>query len=149
MKNNAWTIWHRSTNAVGGTRDGGMMGDPFEAVKIEKGLLIIDESGGSSWKWSHTDKYRYQNNGFELIGYESYAGRNCDDWTSFSFNVSTGKIEVKKDYEKCDDDGENVQVKKKEHETFIYKTKLKIRLENRKKEDIKIVSPRYKHELYL
>ena len=148
-KGDQWTTWHRSANAIGGTKDGGMMGDPFEDVEIVKGILMISESGGSSWKWNHTDKYRFQNNAFELIGYQSHDGRPCDYWESFDYNLSTGKIEFKKDYEKCNDDGEDLEVYKKEAESFVYKTKIKIRLENRKKEDIKIVTPKYKHALYL
>src|SRR5690349_19588180 len=36
-KDKDWIIWHRSVTAVLGSEDGGMMGDPFEGVKIEKG----------------------------------------------------------------------------------------------------------------
>ena len=35
-----WMIWHRSRNAIGNTRDGGMMGDPFEDIEIKKWSVI-------------------------------------------------------------------------------------------------------------
>ncbi len=61
---NGWEIWKRSMQALYGSRSGGMMGDPFEAITIEKRILLVSQNGGSSWKWGHTDKYRYQHDGF-------------------------------------------------------------------------------------
>ena len=142
-----WVIWHRSKNAIGNSKDGGMMGDPFEDIEIKNGILLIRESGGSSWKWGHTDKYRYQNNAFELIGYTSNYGKPCEYWENFDFNLTTGKIFIEKEYEKCDDQEQVVY--KTQKENFPYKLKNKITLENRKKNEVKIVSPKYKHELYL
>ena len=126
-----------------------MMGDPFEDVEIKNGILIISQAGGSSWKWGHSDKYRYQNNRFELIGYSSHYGKLCEYWEDFDFNLVTGKIILKKEYERCDDDGESNEVYKTEKETFTYKLKQKITLENRNKMEVKIISPKYKHDLYL
>lgn len=144
-----WTIWHRSTKAIGNSSDGGMMGDPFEDIEIKNGILIISESGGSSWKWGYQDKYRYQNNRFELIGYTSEYGRDCEYWTKVDFNIMTGKIVVTKEYEKCDDEEQQNKPYKKENENFTYKLTQKITLENRKENEVKIISPKYKHELYL
>lgn len=142
-----WTVWHRSTKAVGNSKDGGMMGDPFEDIEIRNGVLLIRQSGGSSWKWAHTDKYRFQNNRFELIGYTSFYGRPCDYWEELDFNTMTGKIIFKKEYENCDT-GTPV-VYKKENENFTYKLKRTITLENRTETELTIVSPTYKHEIYL
>ena len=61
----------------------------------------------------------------------------------------TGKINVSKEYEKCDEDDESQTVYKKENENFTYKLKNKLTLKNRKKEEVKIITPKYKHELYL
>jgi hypothetical protein len=143
-----WIIWQRSVNAVGNSKDGGMMGDPFEDVEIKNGLLQIHQSGGSSWKWGHVDKYRFQNNRFELIGYTSNSGKPCEYWLDIDFNLMTGKVVVKKEYEKCE--GDEIQaVYKKENETFTYKPNKPITLENRSKAELKITSPKYRHELYL
>lgn len=142
-----WVIWHRSKDAIGNSKDGGMMGDPFEDIEIKGGILLIRESGGSSWKWGHTDKYRYQNNSFELIGYTSSYGKPCEYWENFDFNVLTGKIIIEKEYERCNNQTQVVY--KTEKENFSYKLKNKITLENRKKTEVKIISPKYKHELYL
>ncbi|HEX4957534.1 MAG TPA: hypothetical protein VFV46_05100, partial [Lacibacter sp.] len=70
-KKGAWVVWQQSLQALYGSREGGMMGDPYGSITIEKGVLIISHNGGSSWKWSHTDKYRYNGTRFQLIGYTS------------------------------------------------------------------------------
>jgi hypothetical protein len=62
------------------------------------------------------------------------------------FNISTGKISIKKEYEDCD---KAQEIYKRENEEFVYKLKNKITLENRHKDEIKIISPKYKHEIYL
>lgn len=141
-----WVIWHRSKTAVGNSKDGGMMGDPFEDIEIKNGILLISQSGGSSWKWGYTDKYRFQNNNFELIGYVSNAGKVCEYWQDVDYNISTGKIIIKKEYEDCD---KAQEIYKRENEEFVYKLKNIITFENRDSEEIKIVSPKYKHEIYL
>lgn len=142
-----WVVWQRSANAVGNSKDGGMMGDPFEDIEIKNGVLLIDQSGGSSWKWAHTDKYRYRNNQFELIGYTSHYGKPCEYWVDVDFNVMTGQFNVSKEYEKCGDTGQEVY--KTQNERFTHKLKEKITLNNRNKTEVKIISPKYKHELYL
>lgn len=143
-----WRIWQRSKTAVGNSQDGGMMGDPFEDIEIKAGILIISQSGGSSWKWNTTDKYRFQNNQFQLIGYTSYGGKLCEYWQTFDYNISTGKITVEKEFENCDEEGTQT-ISKKQNENFTYRLKKPITLEKRNKEAIKITSPKYKHELYL
>ncbi|TWI79250.1 hypothetical protein IQ13_3653 [Lacibacter cauensis] len=143
-----WIIWHRSTTAIGNSKSGGMMGDPFESIEINKGILLVYQSGGSSWKWNTTDKYRFQNNRFELIGYKSYYGKLCEYWLLFEYNISTQTVFCKKEYEVCDEKGDQL-ISKTEAEKFTYKLKQPITLQNRNKEEIKIESLKYKFELYL
>jgi hypothetical protein len=64
-----WKTRQQSRNAVYDSKSGGMMGDPFEGIDIKNGILHISQAGGSSWKWGHTDKYRFQHGRLELIGY--------------------------------------------------------------------------------
>lgn len=144
---NEWAVWIKSNDALYGSRDGGMMGDPFEGIEIKKGLLFVSQNGGSSWKWGHTDKYRYQDGNFYLIGYSSNYGKPCEYWTDVNFNLSIGKMIVKKEYESCENTDEQ-KIYKRENETF-YSKGLKITIENRNKKEITIVSPKYKHEIYI
>ncbi len=141
-----WVEWKKSRQALYGSRDGGMMGDPFEEIAIKKGILWISHYGGSSWKWGFTDKYRYQAGEMFLIGYTSKWGKHCEDWEHVDFNLSTGKMIVKKEYEDCNT--EEIEVYKRENET-LYKKGFKITLQKRNEQEIKIVTPKYGHEIYL
>ncbi|WP_040416034.1 hypothetical protein [Cyclobacterium qasimii] len=143
--NGKWQVWKKSSNAILKSQEGGVMGDPFEEIAIENGILTISFSGGSSWKWFYKDKYRFQNEEFELIGHTSIYGRNCDYWASFDFNISTGKIIYEKEYEDCEKDQE---IYKTEVEEFFYKG-LKINLNNRNLDKVKLTTPKYQEDLYL
>lgn len=146
MTKGEWKVWKSSRQALYSSRGGGMMGDPFEEMTIYKGILQISHFGGSSWKWGHTDKYRFQDNEFYLIGYSGSYGKPCEYWTEVDFNISTGKMIVKKEYEACE--GDDQKVTKRENETVIQKG-LKITIQNRNEREIKIITPAYKHEIYL
>lgn len=144
--NNKWTILEKSRNAILGSEDGGVMGDPFLYCKIEKGILIINHYGGSSWKWGFTDKYRFQNWHFELIGHFSEGGRPGDYWVTTDFNLSTGKIVYKKEVQNTTipENGRS------ENETYIKKG-VKISLKNRNATDskLKFKLPKTKKEVYI
>lgn len=140
--NGKWTILEKSRNAVMESRAGGMMGDPYGETKIEKGILIISQNGGSSWKWNVTDKYRYQNGHFELIGISSNSGRPGDYWKDIDFNLSTGQLNYSKEVENTAEYGKSLK------ETYIKKG-VKINLQNRNQEkQQKIVLPKTKEEVY-
>lgn len=142
----AWQVWKVSSQVLLGSNEGGMMGDPFGELKIEKGTLLISHNGGSSWKWANTDQYRYQNNEFYLIGYKSTYGKPCEYWGDVDFNLSTGKLVVKKEYEDCKKT--NQEIYKRENEVLSRKG-LKITLQKRNAKELKIITPKYKHEVYL
>lgn len=143
-RNKKWINWKNSEQALYGSREGGMVGDPYAGIEIKNGILLISHFGGSSWKWGHTDKYRFQNEDFYLIGYESNYGRPCDFWQNVDFNLSTGKIIFEKEYEDC----EKEKIYKTENETF-YEKKLKITLEKRQAKEIEITSPKYNYKIHL
>jgi len=140
-----WIIWKKSSNAILKSEEGGMMGDPLEGIEVEKGLLIIRFSGGSSWKWSCSDKYRFQHGELELIGYSEIYGKACEFFINIDFNLSTGKIVYKKEFEDCE---KGQEIYKTENETF-YKKGISVNLKNRNLKKLKIISPKYKHEVNL
>jgi hypothetical protein len=97
---------------------GGIFGDPFDAVMIEKGILIIHHYGGSAWRWSSTYKFRWQNNDFFLIGRTNHTYWNVshceklDDFAGTDYkdeNLVTGDYEHKK----ISDEGCKLLVNKK------------------------------------
>ena len=149
VKNGQKTLWQRSDTAVYASNAGGMMGDPFEDLSIKKGSLFLTQSGGSSWKWGFTDQYRYQNGRFELIGYQSSAGRICDYWESVDANLSTGKINYSKifDRDKECDNAEN-RGQKDLKESFVNKN-VRLNFANRHAQEVKIIAPKTKQDIYL
>jgi hypothetical protein len=147
-KEGKWVAWKNSRQALYGSDDGGMMGDPYEGIEIQNDVLSISQNGGSGWKWGHTDKYRYQDGDFYLIGYTDNYGRMCTEWTTVDFNLSTGKLVVKKEYQSCNGTDDEVKIDKTESET-MYKKGIKITLEKRSEKEIKIVTPRYKFTIYI
>lgn len=100
--NGDWKLWHQSIGAVLPSENGGMMGDPFESLSIEKGSIVIKHFGGSREKWSYTHRFRYQNNTWELIGVTVNNGSPCDYWEDFDYNLSTGKYIYTKETEDCE-----------------------------------------------
>lgn len=146
LENNKWTEWKKSDQSLYRSRDGGMMGDPFGGIEIKNGILLISQNGGSSWKWGFTDKYRFQDGEFYLIGYSSISGKLCEYWKDVDFNLSTGKMIVKKEFEDCET--EEQEVYKRENET-LYEKGLKITIQNRQDREIKIITPKYGHEIYI
>jgi hypothetical protein len=140
--NGKWTILEKSTNAILQSNGGGMMGDPYQDTQIQKGVLMITQAGGSSWKWGYTDIYRFQNGHFELIGYESTYGKPEEYFASVDFNLSTGQLSYEKEVENTSEYG------KSKKETFVKKG-LKINLQNRNQRDErKITLPKTKEDIY-
>lgn len=141
--NNKWSVLEKSRKAILGSNDGGMMGDPYQGTEIKNGILEISHYGGSSWKWGGTDKYRFQNGHFELIGFFSESGKPEEYWITVDFNLSTGKIIYEKEV-----------VNKKEYgnskkEVFIKKG-MKINLQNRNQEKRReILIPKTKEKIYI
>lgn len=141
--NEKWTILEKSRNAILKSNDGGMMGDAYQSTEIKNGILMITQAGGSSWKLDYTDKYRFQNGRFELIGYSSSSGKPEEYWTDIDFNLSTGKLIFEKEVENRKEYGDSRK------ETVIKKG-IKLNLQNRnQKERIEILLPKTKEKVYL
>lgn len=119
-QNEGWKLWRSSHKVILPSESGGMMGDPFEDIGIENGVLVIYHWGGSSWKWSYTDRFRFQNNNFELIGATTTYGKLCEEWEDFDYNLSTGNIIVTNTKEYCDEN-EEAQTKSEIKSTYSYK----------------------------
>lgn len=128
-KNGKWTEWQKSRNAIRKSKEGGKRGEPFEGINIKNNVLSIHFSGGTNWIWTYTDKYKFQNNQFELVNHTSNFSKPCDHWESVDFNLSTGKMIVKNGYDTC----KNQELKKsqtKNTKTF-YKKRIHMTLQNR------------------
>lgn len=104
-KNDAgsWQIWHQTSAPLLSTEGGGMMGNPFDGIEIERKAIVIHHFGGSRDKWNYTHRYRFQDNDWYLIGATAGFGAPCYDFTTFDYNVMTGNIVVDVTYETCEE----------------------------------------------
>lgn len=98
-----WKLWYQTTAPVLGDANGGMMGDPYEGVHIERRCIVIYHFGGSRQKWRYTHRYRFQNNDWYLIGATVNFGSTCDYFEKLDYNLVTGDVVIKKTTERCDD----------------------------------------------
>lgn len=70
---------------------GGVFGDPFESIKIEKGVLVISHYGGSSDRWAYVHRFRFQDGDWFLIGRtETNMNVNTLEGKSVDENLITG-----------------------------------------------------------
>lgn len=108
--NGAWKMWERATGAILPSENGGMMGDPFQSIKVENGALVINHFGGSRSKWEYTHRFRYQNEKWELIGTTSIVYAPCEEQQTFDYNLTSGNV-IYKDVKLTCTNGENEKVK--------------------------------------
>jgi hypothetical protein len=78
--------------------EGGVFGDPFQGLTVERGVVAIQHYGGSRDRWSFTHKYRFQNGQWELIGLEigSTDTLDLEHYDDQDINLSTGLVNAKK-----------------------------------------------------
>ena len=108
-KNSKWVLWKKSIGAVLPSEHGGVMGDPFEGISIERNSIVINHFGGSRQKWNYTHKFRYKNGDFQLIEANIYFGSPCDYFFTFDYNLITGRINYQKETENCENESLEVE----------------------------------------
>lgn len=72
---------------------GGVWGDPFESLSVDRGSILIKFYGGSNYRWGYIYRFRYQDGGWYLIGatIDSYFTGTGEGFTE-DFNLLTGKM---------------------------------------------------------
>lgn len=58
----------QSSTVIMRADEGGIFGDPFVGIKYSRGSIVISSYGGSSWRWGFSSRYRFQKDGWYLIG---------------------------------------------------------------------------------
>lgn len=114
-----WKLWYKARNAVLSSQHGGVMGDPFQDLKIERGCIVINHFGGSRQKWTYTHRYRYQKGDWKLIGTTAVSNDPCKEVETFDYNLSSGNVNYQKAYENCETAAPTITGTTKE--TFVYK----------------------------
>lgn len=124
LNNNTWELWNKSVGAIMSEEEGGMMGDPFMNLYIERGCIVVEHFGGSREKWGYTHRFRFQNNEWDLIGTTANYGAPCEGWENYDYNLSTGKINIHKTKENCEDVNNDTEVIEETTDDYSYEYKL-------------------------
>ncbi|MDX1961394.1 MAG: hypothetical protein SFU98_22685 [Leptospiraceae bacterium] len=123
-----WKLWKKFSGPVLSSQAGGMMGDPFQEILIEKGILKISHFGGSRQKWGYLHKYRFKDETWTLIGAYISHGAPCEENEILDYNLSTGMVEYSKILEVCDSTGNEIKTPKKSTKKFSMKLKKPIEM---------------------
>lgn len=83
---------------------GGVFGDPYAGISLEKNVLKMNHYGGSNWRWTQDYTFRFQQNEWQLIGISNdsfFVGSDCDGEgvgdagrNLVEVNFSTSKIHI-------------------------------------------------------
>ena len=122
-KQDKWALWHTSQGPVLDSAHGGMMGDPFVGIEIQRGAIVIDHFGGSNRKWNYTHRYRFNGKEWNLIGATINYGAPCEGFFEFDFNVMTGKAIYKRYEDGCTDEEVASNFKNEQKEISVPVTK--------------------------
>lgn len=121
---NGYRMVFKGTNLLLCKTCGGIFGDPFAELLIKNGTIRISHYGGSSWRWSRDQVFRFQNNDFYLIGntkHSFWSVKQCealgDEFAGTKFediNLVTGdrvRKEISEDCELIIDKKDKIKVK--------------------------------------
>jgi hypothetical protein len=107
-KDSTYSLSIKADNAIMLRDQGGVYGDPFE---VDKGSILLKFYGGSNWRWYYNYRFRYQNEGWYLIGatYGSYftGTTTMENADEEDYNLLTGDYIIKK----ADENGKMVTSK--------------------------------------
>lgn len=110
-KQKSYSISVIATKAVLLSNEGGVFGDPFENITIDRGSVLLSFYGGSNYRWFSYYRFRFQDNGWYLIGatlgsyYNATTTRDKAD--TEDYNLLTGDYVFKK----VNDKGELITTK--------------------------------------
>lgn len=80
--------------------EGGVWGDPFESLSIDRGSVVVSDYGGSNWRWYNKYRFRFQDNEWYLIGVtmgEYFSGNATqEEANEQDYNLLTGDYIIKK-----------------------------------------------------
>jgi hypothetical protein len=93
---NTYKLSTMSNRAVKTEHEGGPFGDPFYALAIDRGSVVLTFYGGSSSRWSYKYRFRYQNDDWYLIGATTDArDAFTAEMKEADYNLITGDYSIK------------------------------------------------------
>lgn len=98
-KDNSYSLSIIADKVILKADEGGIWGDPFESLSIERGSVVVSDYGGSNWRWYNKFRFRYQDNDWYLIGAtmgEYFAGNATqEEANEEDYNLLTGDYIIK------------------------------------------------------
>lgn len=67
-QNKSYNLSVKSEKLILKANEGGVWGDPYESIIIDRGSILVNFYGGSNWRWSNKYRFRYQDSDWYLIG---------------------------------------------------------------------------------
>ncbi len=100
-KDNTYTLSIKAENAVLLEAEGGGFGDPFDDIQVDKGSVLLKFFGGGEERFYSYYRFRYQDNGWYLIGATEGSlvfvpNDNSMDSVEEDYNLITGDYVFKK-----------------------------------------------------
>lgn len=102
-----WRLWRVISGGVAADSAGGVMGDPFVGMSIQRGALVLEHFGGASRKWHSIHRFRLDkaSDQFELIGFTGEYSVNIGcDGQKLDYNLSTGRAIYQTVNDYCDEE---------------------------------------------
>ena len=91
-KNDLYETSAKLENAILKSNEGGVCGDPLSGIAIDKGSVVLSFYGGSIERWGNTYRFRFQDNGWYMIGAtEEVININTNAGINKDYNLITGK----------------------------------------------------------
>lgn len=92
--NGQYALSVQSNESIMLANEGGVFGDPFDALEINRGSIVVRFYGGSSDRWSYVYRWRFQNKDWFLIGATyTESSTHHEGYKVHDFNLLTGAAE--------------------------------------------------------
>ncbi len=97
-KDGTYILSTKAESAILRADEGGVWGDPFEGISIDRESILISFYGGSNWRWYGKYRFRYQDNDWYLIGATvgSFHTSTNEYTNEMDYNLLTGEYIEKK-----------------------------------------------------
>ncbi len=103
-KDKSYTLTVKTATAIMKANEGGVWGDPFETISVDRGSILLRFYGGSNWRWYKHYRFKFQEDGWYLIGAtlgSFFTGTTTEENADEEdYNLLTGDYVIKKADEK-------------------------------------------------
>lgn len=92
-KDKSYKLSVKAGKAILRANEGGIWGDPYVPLSIDKGSLLISFYGGSNWRWSNEYRFKFQEDKWLLIGAKiEMFHTGSGEGTHEDYNLLTGEM---------------------------------------------------------